>query len=113
MWLHLEFYWIPPHSLQCCDRIIFNATSIDLAVAHAEDILENQAFPPFGKANLCLIKDQDGQLVREVWEPSSRSPPSKETASRRTACTGAKSARLRNARRSDSRQASSPARTDP
>lgn len=54
--LHLEFYWIPPQgSVRYCERITVNATSIDQAVAHAGDVLENQSFP-FGKANLCLIK---------------------------------------------------------
>ncbi len=70
MLLHLEFYWCPPEgSLLYCNRITLNETSIDLAIAHAEDVLENQGFP-FGRPNLCLIKDQNGQFISEVWDPS-------------------------------------------
>ena len=66
---HLEFYWIPPQgSLRYCERITVNSTSIDQAIARAEDVLENQTFP-LGKANLCLIKDQSGLLLREIWAP--------------------------------------------
>lgn len=69
MLLHLEFYWIPLEgSLRYCERITFNATSIEFAIAHAGGVLESQD-SPYGKANLCLIKDQDGQLIRDVWDP--------------------------------------------
>jgi hypothetical protein len=82
MLLHLEFYSVPPDgSLKHCEKITFSTTSMDLAVGHAEKVLEDRTFP-FGKANLCLIKDEDGGLIREVWHSK---PPLPRNYHRRVA----------------------------
>jgi hypothetical protein len=41
--LHVEFYW-PQETLKYCERT-YSTTSLDLAIVHARDILENQTFP--------------------------------------------------------------------
>ena len=67
MLLHFEFYAVPPDgSLKHCEKITFSPNSMDLAVGYAEKMLEDRTFS-FGKANLCLIKDRDDRLIREVW----------------------------------------------
>ncbi len=67
MSFHLEFYWIPAQgSLEFCETITFDATSTDLAIAHAKDLLANHTFP-LAHANLCLIKNPEGRLLHEVW----------------------------------------------
>jgi hypothetical protein len=69
MLLYFEFYAVPPDgSLKHCEKTTFNSSRADHAVGHAEDMLESHTFV-FGKANLCLIKDDRGDLVREVWWP--------------------------------------------
>jgi hypothetical protein len=69
MLLHFEFYSVPPDgSLKHYEEITFSASSMALAIGHAEEMLEGRTFR-FGKANLCLIKDRDGRLIREVWHP--------------------------------------------
>ncbi len=47
------------------ETIIYSSSTLDLAVGHAEDMLQNHSFS-FGKANLCLIKDEGGNVIREV-----------------------------------------------
>ncbi len=66
---HLEFYrvdrngkWVGPHRIN-------HDTSIADAVRKAESLLQNNTFP-FLRANLCLIKDQDGDVVRQVTTDS-------------------------------------------
>ena len=66
MLLQFEFYRVRPDgSLKHCEKITFSTTSMDLAIGHAEEMLQDRTFP-FGKANLCLIKDGDDRLIREV-----------------------------------------------
>lgn len=63
----LEFYWIPAEgSLEYCESITLDATSADLAIARANDMLAHHTFP-LGHANLCLIKNAEGRLLHEVW----------------------------------------------
>jgi hypothetical protein len=62
--LHLEFYW-PQETLKYCERITYSTTSLDLAIVHARDILENQTFP-LGKAKLCLIKNEQGKVLSQL-----------------------------------------------
>jgi hypothetical protein len=64
-----------------CEKITFSTTSMGLAVGHAEKMLEDRTFA-FGKANLCLIKDEDGGLILEVWHPM---PPLPRKRHRRVA----------------------------
>ena len=79
MLLHFEFYSVPPDgSLKHCEEITFSASSLDLAIGLAEDTLEDRTFS-FGKANLCLIKDRDGRLIREVWHPMPPLPRKRPT----------------------------------
>jgi hypothetical protein len=42
------------------------SSSIDFAIDEAKFLLKNNQFPVCGKADLCVIKTQDGNLVREV-----------------------------------------------
>lgn len=66
MLLHLEFYSAPPEShFGDCQRIAFGATSVELAIVHARGILEDSIFP-FGKAKLCLIKNEDGKVLCQM-----------------------------------------------
>lgn len=66
MLLHLEFYSMPPHGpLKACERIAFGTTSVDLAIVHARDVLENRTFP-FGKATLCLVKNEEGKVLCQM-----------------------------------------------
>jgi hypothetical protein len=62
---HLEFYrversgkWVGPHRMT-------HASSIENAAKKAESLLRSNAFP-FARANLCLIKNQDGDVIRQV-----------------------------------------------
>jgi hypothetical protein len=43
------------------ETILYSSSTLDLAIGHAEDMLQSHSFP-FGKANLCMIRDQDGKL---------------------------------------------------
>ena len=64
MVFHLEFYWVVPQEQPgYCDTIVFDATSANLAVAHAKDVLEHGNFPSGGKANACLIKGEEGKII--------------------------------------------------
>jgi hypothetical protein len=66
MLLHLEFYSIPPEGpLKDCERIVFGTSSVDLAMVHARELLEKRTFP-FGKAKLCLIKDEAGKTLCQM-----------------------------------------------
>jgi len=67
MLLQFEFYSIHPqgHPLTDCARIAYGTTSVDLAIVHARDVLENRTFP-FGKAKLCLIKHEDGKVLCQM-----------------------------------------------
>ena len=66
MLLHLEFYSAPPQgSLRNCEQIVYGATSVDLAIVHARDVLENRTFF-FGKAKLCLIKNEEGKVLSQL-----------------------------------------------
>ena len=47
------------------ETILFGSTTLEVAISDAEAMLKDRTFP-FGKANLCLIKDKDGRLIREV-----------------------------------------------
>jgi hypothetical protein len=53
------------------ETILYRSSSLDLAVGRAEDMLQSHSFP-FGKANLCMIKDEDGNVIREVRATSSQ-----------------------------------------
>jgi len=64
MLLHLEFY-SAPHSLRDCERIVYGTNSVDLAIVHARDALENRIFL-FGKAKLCLIKNEEGKVLCQM-----------------------------------------------
>ena len=66
---HLEFYrvdrngkWVGPHRVN-------QESSIEDAVRKAEFLLQNNTFP-LVRANLCLIKDKDGDVVRQVTTDS-------------------------------------------
>jgi len=81
MLLQFEFYSVPRDgSLKDCEIITFSTTSMDLAIGHAEKTLEDRTFP-FGKANLCLIRGEDGSLIREVWHPMPPPPARKANLS--------------------------------
>ena len=53
------------------ETILFGSTTLEVAISDAEVMLKDRTFL-FGKANLCLIKDKDGNLIREVRASSSR-----------------------------------------
>jgi hypothetical protein len=64
--LQFYFYLDAPEGHRLAgDTITYDAATIDLAVGHAEKMLEDHTFS-FGKANLCLIKDEYGHVLREV-----------------------------------------------
>ena len=42
------------------------SSSIDFAIDEAKFLLKNNQFPLCGKPDLCVIKNQDGIVVREV-----------------------------------------------
>jgi hypothetical protein len=67
MLLHFEFYRVRLDGRRIGgEKVTFGSSTMELAISHAQSMLENNTFS-FGKANLCLIKDQDGGLIREVW----------------------------------------------
>ena len=69
MVFHLEFYWVLPQGdLGYCDTIVFDATSMNLAVAHAKDVLEHGNFPSGGRANACLIKGEEGKIIEFLFK---------------------------------------------
>jgi hypothetical protein len=64
--LHLEFYPLnPAGSHRGCERIAFGTTSVNRAIVHARDLLENRMFS-FGHAKFCLIKDDQGKVLRQM-----------------------------------------------
>jgi hypothetical protein len=66
MLLQFEFYGVRADGQRIGgEAITFSSTRMDLAIRHAQSMLEERTFL-FGKANLCLIKDEDGNIVREV-----------------------------------------------
>ena len=67
MLLHLEFYSIraDDQPLRDCERIAYGTTSVDLAIVHARDVLDNRTFP-FGKAKLCLIRNEEGKILCQM-----------------------------------------------
>ena len=66
MLLQFQFYLDPPEGHRMAgETFTYDATTVDIAVSHAEAMLWEQTFS-FGEANLCIIKDKDGKLVREV-----------------------------------------------
>ena len=66
MLLQFQFYLDTPEGHRMGgETILYDCTALDMAVGHAEDMLEHHSFP-FGKANLCIIKDKDGHVIREV-----------------------------------------------
>ena len=66
MLLHLEFYSAPPAvSVRACQRIAFGTTSVDLAIVHAREVLENKTFS-FGLAKFCLIKNEEGKVLCQM-----------------------------------------------
>jgi hypothetical protein len=66
MLLHFEFYKVKPDGQRLGrEKVTFGSSDMGLALGQAESILENTTFS-FGKANLCLIRDQHGNVLREV-----------------------------------------------
>jgi len=66
MLLQFEFYLDTPEGHRMGgDTILYGSSTLDEATGRAELMLREHTFP-FGKANLCLIKDEDGNLIREV-----------------------------------------------
>jgi hypothetical protein len=66
MLLHFEFYRVRLDGRRIGgETITFGSSTLNLAIGHAQSMLKDRTFS-FGKANLCLIKDEDGNIVREV-----------------------------------------------
>ncbi|MGC2221233.1 MAG: hypothetical protein WA624_02130 [Methylocella sp.] len=66
MFWHLEFYRVNPDGKRTGGDIVNDASlSVELAIAQAKSMTKYH-FPCCRKANLCLVKSQDGSLVREV-----------------------------------------------
>src|SRR5271166_4119141 len=63
---HFEFYRVNSDGTRTGgDRITDTSESIDQAAAQGKSMMENITFG-FGKANLCVIKNQNGTPIREV-----------------------------------------------
>ena len=63
MLLQFQFYLDTPEGHRMGgETILYGSTTLEMAVGHAETILKDHSFP-FGKANLCIIKDKDGQVI--------------------------------------------------
>jgi hypothetical protein len=63
---HFAFYHVESDGARIGgDKVTDGSPSIEQAIAQAKSMLQSVIFP-FGRANLCLIKSQDGNLVREV-----------------------------------------------
>ena len=70
MLLQFQFYLDTPEGHRMGgETFTYDASTIDMAVGHAETMLEDHTFS-FGKANLCLIKDDYGHVLREVRSSS-------------------------------------------
>jgi hypothetical protein len=62
---HLEFYLVNPDGTRTGgDTVNDTSSSVELASAQAKSMMQNITFP-WGRANLCLIKSQNGSLVCE------------------------------------------------
>lgn len=74
----LEFYRTDADGVRSGgQKVTDGSASIDGAVFQAKSMMEHGIFS-FGKANLCLIKSQDGTIVREVVNnarPKPEAPP--------------------------------------
>jgi hypothetical protein len=69
--LQFQFYLDTPGGHRTGgETILYGSSTLDEATGRAESMLRERTFP-FGKANLCLIRDQDGNLIREVRACSS------------------------------------------
>jgi hypothetical protein len=63
---HLQFYRVSPDgSRSGGDKLTHAADTIDVACDQAEHLMQTTTFP-FGKANCCVVKSQDGTIAREV-----------------------------------------------
>jgi hypothetical protein len=65
---HLEFYQggSPNGTRTLVDKRTHLAPSVEQAIDKAKSVMQENSFP-LGKANVCLMKRQDGTLVREVF----------------------------------------------
>jgi hypothetical protein len=71
MLLQFQFYLETPEGHRMGgETILYGSSTLDEATGRAESMLRERPFP-FGKANLCLIRDQDGNVIREVRGSSS------------------------------------------
>jgi hypothetical protein len=56
------------------ETVLYRSSTLDEAIKRAGKMLKARTFY-FGKANLCIIKDQDGHVLREVRiNPSQQMP---------------------------------------
>jgi hypothetical protein len=63
---HLQFYRVSPDGMRTGGDIVNDpSSSVELATAQAKSMMQNITFP-WGKANLCLVKSQDGRFICEV-----------------------------------------------
>jgi hypothetical protein len=68
MLLQFQFYLDTPEGHRMGgETILFGSTTLEVAFAEAESMLETHTFP-FGKANVCVIKDQDGCRSGSGWK---------------------------------------------
>jgi hypothetical protein len=66
MLLQFEFYLDTPEGHRMGgETILYGSSTLDEAIGRAESMLREHTFP-FVKANLCLIKSEDGRLICEV-----------------------------------------------
>ena len=74
MLLQLQFYLDTREGHRVAgETVLFGSTTLDYAIRHAEGMLANRSFS-FGKANLCLIKDADGNIIREIRSKNAMAP---------------------------------------
>ena len=65
----VEFYWADPSGTRTSvQNGTVLAPSLEQVIEEAKSMMQNITFPSVasGKANRCLIKKQDGRIVREV-----------------------------------------------
>jgi hypothetical protein len=66
MRLQFEFYLDTPEGPRMeGETVLYSSTTLDQAIKGAKRMLRERTFY-FGKANLCIIKDQGGRVIREV-----------------------------------------------
>ena len=66
MLLRFQFYLDSPEGHRLAgETITYSSTTLDLAVGHAEAMLDEHTFS-FGKANLCIIRNEHGHIIREL-----------------------------------------------